>query len=153
MSPAPFLLHQSIVGAIYRALHQYVSNHRLGWVFIAPTDVVLSDLNVLQPDILFVSNQKKAILTRENIRGAPDLAVEVLSPSTSGRDLQIKRKLYAQFGISEYWIVDPDRKNIEVLKWSEEGYTTHQLCTVGNTLTSTLLDGLELNLSEIFVEI
>lgn len=150
MSPAPLTFHQEIIGALYFLLRRFVLENKLGRVMIAPLDVVLSVFNVVQPDLLFVSNAKKSILTRENVQGAPDLVIEVLSPSTASRDLQIKRKLYAQFGVSEYWIVDPDRKNVEVLTWTEEGYKTFKLYSENDTLGSAILPDLKMPLSEVF---
>ena len=87
----------------------------MGEVYVAPFDVVLSDTDVVQPDVLFVSKRRSDIITPDNIRGAPDLVVEILSPATAERDRTIKLDLYAQHGVQEYWIVDPDAKSITVL--------------------------------------
>ena len=80
-----------------------------------PFDVVLSDTDVVQPDLLFVSNERANIITDENIQGAPDLVVEILSPSTAERDQTFKRSLYAKHGVKEYWLVDTDAKTVTVL--------------------------------------
>ena len=87
----------------------------MGKVYVSPFDVVLSDTDVVQPDVIFVSNQPADIITADNIRGAPDLVVEILSPATAEHDRTLKLDLYAQHGVQEYWIVDPDAKTITVL--------------------------------------
>ena len=88
-------------------------------MYIAPFDVVLSDTDVVQPDILFVSNERMGIVTEDNIQGAPDLVIEILSPSTAERDRTFKRSLYARHGVREYWLVDPDARSVEVLVLGE----------------------------------
>jgi len=122
--PSPNLYHQRISRQLEMALWQYIGRHALGEVFDAPCDVVLSEINVVQPDLLFVSTERRGILADANVQGAPDLVVEILSPSTGQRDLGIKRSLYAKYGVPEYWIVDPDSQTIEVLSWTETGYRT-----------------------------
>ena len=80
----------------------------LGWVFFnPPTDVLLSDHDVVQPDLIFVSRERKHVITDANIQGAPDLVVEILSPSTASRDWRDKLDLYERHGVAEYWLVDP----------------------------------------------
>ena len=122
--------------------------HRRG--LFAPCDVVLSMENVVQPDLMFVADEHKSILTAANVQGPPDLVVEILSRSTKQRDLEIKRKLYARYGVREYWIVDPDAATVEVLVWSESGYASAGVCSVTDRLSSPLLPELNLPLSEIF---
>ena len=87
---------------------EFVMEAQLGRLFIAPLDVVLSATNVVQPDLVFISNARMHIITDANIQGAPDLVVEVLSPSTAARDWRTKHDLYAEHGVQEYWIVDPE---------------------------------------------
>ena len=93
----------------------------MGKIYVAPFDVVLSDTDVVQPDVIFVSNQRSDIITADNVRGAPDLVVEILSPATAERDRTLKLDLYAQHGVQEYWIVDPDPKTITVLVRAGKG--------------------------------
>ncbi len=115
MPPAPLLQHQYVQIKLSTRLDAFVEERNLGVVFPTPTDVVLSDTDVVQPDILFVSSERSRILTRENVRGAPDLVVEILSPAIAERDRTIKLDLYAQHGVKEYWMVDPDARTITVL--------------------------------------
>ena len=114
MPPAPLTGHQMISMALASRLYLYVDEKGLGTVVAAPIDVVLSDTDVVQPDVLFVSSQRSQIVTRENVRGAPDLVVEILSPATEERDRTVKLGLYAQHGVIEYWMVDPDAKTVSV---------------------------------------
>ena len=95
-------------------------------------DVVLSEESVVQPDILFVSNERREIITEDNIHGAPDLVVEILSPSTADRDKELKLRLYAQAGVREYWIVDPDERSVQVMELGSSGYTSIHGYTSGN---------------------
>jgi Uma2 family endonuclease len=124
----------------------------LGEVLDAPYDVILTEENVVQPDILFVRTDRAGIIGELNLRGAPDLAIEILSPGTRSKDLEVKRKIYARFGVQEYWIVDPDAETIEVLAWTESGYVRAALHGKLDHLSSPLLPDLDLPLSGIFRE-
>jgi len=148
--PAPSLYHQRIFKKLGMRLATYVERNHLGEVFFAPCDVLFSDINVVQPDLLFVASERMRILTEANIQGSPDLVVEILSPSTGQRDLGIKRNLYAKYGAREYWIVDPDGKTVEVLSWTETGYRTEAIVTQTGRLSTSIFPDLHLNLSEIF---
>ena len=151
MSPSPREAHQRTHGNIGTRLYIFVERRNLGRVYFAPFDVVLSDTDVVQPDLLFVSRERLHIITEDNIQGAPDLAVEILSPSTSARDRGYKRDLYAKHGVKEYWQVDTDAKRITVLSLNADGdYDVVAVYGVGQTLASPLLPGFALNLDEIF---
>ena len=113
--PAPNMTHQGISTILLRLIDTLVYLKKLGKVYHAPTDVVFSDNEVVQPDLVFVSNERSHILTENNIRGAPDLIIEILSPSTAGRDRTFKRTLYERHGVKEYWMVDASARNITVL--------------------------------------
>ena len=152
LAAAPSNKHQTVVGSLFVALRHFVLSNDLGKVWIAPFDVVLSDHDVVQPDLLFVSHSRDAIITAANIQGAPDLAVEVLSPSTEGYDRGYKRELYARHGVREYWLVDPDLETIEVLTPGEGGFVRYALYDSRETLTSSLLPGLAVALAAIFGE-
>lgn len=141
-TPSPSFRHQAIVANIMAALHAWVKDRKLGAAVPAPMDVILSDETVVQPDIVVVLNQNNHII-RERIEGPPDLVVEVLSPMTKDRDLGVKRKLYARHGIREYWIVDGDRRTIEVNEWTPEGYKTADVYAWSDTLHSPALPGFQ----------
>ena len=150
MAPSPTGRHQLVVGKLYRLLADFVERSGLGMVFLAPFDVVLSELNVVQPDVMFISDAKAHILTDANVQGAPDLVVEVLSPSTASRDWRTKLDLYAEYGVQEYWVVDPDGKRVWVM-----ARVDGVLGEVGNygkedTLISPTLPGFIAELSQVF---
>lgn len=128
----------------------FVEERSLGEVFAAPTDVVLSDANVLQPDLLVVSTEQEHIITPENIRGAPDLVVEILSPSTASRDWRDKLDLYAEHGVKEYWVVDPDAQRVWVMTQREGVFDEVGTYGSGDVLTSPTLEGFTVDLDEIF---
>lgn len=150
MVPSPSEYHQRISGNLYAILRDFVRKNSLGAVYFAPLDVVLSNEDVLQPDIVFVSQGRSYVITPQNISGAPDLVVEILSPATAYRDREIKNKLYAQYGVGEYWIVDPDDRSVAVLKLGEEGFEAAGFYREGEILASPLLRGLSIPLTEIF---
>ncbi len=150
MVPSPTFEHQDISANLEFALAKFVREHKLGKVLNAPLDVVLDDENVVQPDIIFIATARSHIIHKEAIRGAPDLVVEILSPATAERDRTVKKKLYARAGVTEYWLVDPERKTIEVLKLGETGFERIALYKENETLTSPLFKGLNIPLSEVF---
>ena len=150
LAAAPRRAHQRAEIRLATRLENYVEAHDLGEVYSAPFDVLLTDTDVVQPDLLFVSKERLHIINEDNIRGAPDLVVEILSPSTAGRDRTVKRTLYAKHGIKEYWQVDTDAKTIMVLLLGENGYELAGIYGEGQALTSPTLEGFTLNLAEIF---
>jgi Uma2 family endonuclease len=150
LAPAPTDKHQAISLQLVVALHQFVREHDLGVLRFAPSDVVLSNYDVFQPDILFVSNERRNRITEANIQGAPDLVVEILSPSTEQYDRGYKQTLYGRHGVREYWIVDPAAETVEVLTESDEGLKLTSTYGLADTLVSPLLPGLTLELGHIF---
>jgi Uma2 family endonuclease len=149
---APNIRHQRIFRELFDVFFHHVRDRSLGEVLSAPCDVILSDENVAQPDILFVRKERLGIIGETNIPGAPDLVVEILSPGTRKKDIEIKRKIYAGFGVEEYWIVDPDAATVEVLALTESGYITAGIFRESDRLSSPLLPELILPLSEIFAK-
>jgi Uma2 family endonuclease len=148
--PAPHTRHQRVSRDLLAALIRHVEDMDLGEILHAPYDVVLSPENVIQPDILFVSKERLGIIGAANICAAPDLVVEILSPGTRGKDIEVKSKIYARFGAREYWLVDPDARTVEVLVWSEAGYTSAGVYGSADRLSSPLLPKLDLPLFRIF---
>ena len=150
MTPAPGTAHQRVVLDLSILLGLSVKRTGVGEVYIAPVDVVLSDTDVVQPDLLFVSNERAHIITKANVQGAPDLVVEILSPSTADRDLTVKRALYAKHGVQEYWIVDTDAKTVTVLLRDAQRYAEFGVCGEGQTLASPTLKGFIIQPDEVF---
>ena len=148
--PSPKEQHQDSVGSLYYFVRAFVQGRELGRVYIAPFDVVFSNHDVVQPDVIFVSKDRLDIITPDNIEGAPDLVIEVLSPSTAHRDRTYKRALYARHGVREFWLVDTDAHTIEVLRLEEEGYEIVDTYSAGQTLTSPTLAGFALNIDKLF---
>ncbi len=150
MTPVPGTPHQRLVGNLYLRLRRHVDDHGLGEVLVAPCDVVLSPTDVVQPDLLFVAADRLAIIGEKYISAAPDLVVEVLSPSTEDRDRTLKTELYAGFGVRELWLAETDAKTIEVLTNSGDGFRRVAVFVLGNVLRSPLLPGLEIPIAELF---
>src|SRR5438552_78099 len=142
MPPAPFFDHQEIVLRFYRRLFDWVSNRKLGKVVTAPIDMVLSPHRAVQPDVAFIAQDRLGIIRRV-IHGPVDLAVEVISLGNRNRDRIEKRDLYEQYGIKEYWIIDPEAQTVEVLFLESGGYRLHMRCTADQTVASRLLSGFE----------
>jgi Uma2 family endonuclease len=152
VTPAPKTKHQKVSFNLTVAMGSFVKQRDLGLVLAAPSDVILSDENVVQPDLLFVSTARTAIVTEDNIRGAPDLVVEIISETTRKKDEVTKRKLYERFGVREYWVVDPELETVKIFRRAQQGYSRPlELSKEANdTLTTELLTGLDLALIEIF---
>jgi Uma2 family endonuclease len=149
-TPTPGTSHQRVVGNLYLGLCRHIEDDQLGEVLTAPCDVVLSPTDVVQPDLLFVTAARSAIVGEKFISSAPDLVVEVLSPSTEERDRTLKTKLYARFGVRELWIADTKEKRIEVFTNSGDGFRQEAVFGLNAVLRSTLLPGLEIPLAEVF---
>ncbi len=150
MTPAPGLYHQTVSRKIFLQLSAFVFGRNLGELFYAPTDVYFSEHDTFQPDILFVSTERKHILKDERIEGAPDLVVEILSPSTGYYDLAKKKDVYEQYGVKEYWVVDPTLQSIEVLTNQNGSFTTLAKAKKRGIVASTILSGFQIDLISIF---
>lgn len=151
MTPSPVFRHQAIQARLLVKLFSFVEANELGQVVSAPMDVILSPENVVQPDVLFISKERSAVIEKAGaVAGAPDLAVEILSPSTAPRDQVLKRKLYARFGVREYWIVDPGTEMVEVMTLAGSTFETWQRFMADQSLISPLLPGLSVKLGDIF---
>ena len=114
VTPAPGTPHQTVLRTLFVTLWNYVRAHELGQVWFAPVDVVFGTLTLVEPDLLFVARDRIGIVTERELTAAPDLAVEVVSPSTARVDRGRKRALYQETGVREYWIVDIAQRHIEV---------------------------------------
>ncbi|MBI2232251.1 MAG: Uma2 family endonuclease [Deltaproteobacteria bacterium] len=152
VTPAPKTKHQKVSFNLTIAIGSFVKQRGLGLVLAAPFDVILSDEDVVQPDLLFVSTARAGIVTEDNIRGAPDLVVEIISETTRKKDEVTKRKLYERFGVQEYWVVDPELETAKIFRRTQRGYgRAVELSKEANdTLTTELFAGFELALTEIF---
>ena len=149
MSPAPELFHQRWARKIFLAVERHVEARKLGEVFFAPVDVVLDEKNVVQPDLVFVSTANAGLLERRGIMGAPDLVVEIISPASLRRDRYDKRKLYARFGVKEYWLADVANRSIETLSLQTGGYQLLSCATAEGNIRSEILPGFKLDLASL----
>lgn len=147
--PAPGEPHQGSSMNLSHLFVDHVKKRKLGRVFAAPFDVVLSDENVVQPDLLFIATENLHRL-RDRVYGPPDLVVEILSPTHAERDRIVKRDLYHRYGVREFWIVDTVRRQIEVWKRGDTAWVLHAIFGTGETLTSTVLPDLRLAVDEVF---
>ncbi|HYE20870.1 MAG TPA: Uma2 family endonuclease [Tepidisphaeraceae bacterium] len=150
MSPSPNRFHQQVVGNIYYALRNYLADHPLGEVYVAPLDVYLTDTDVYQPDVAFVRRENSRVLVYEGFVGAPDLIVEVLSPSNSKLDLGPKRAVYARFGVKEMWVADPVKSTLSVYRFSEDAEKPAATAAVGDIVSTTLIPGFSLGVADVF---
>ena len=151
MAPSPIPRHQKVSSGFVGLMAPFAKNNRLGDVFAAPLDVHLSDTNVLQPDILFISNERSHIIGETNIQGAPDLVIEITSPSTDERDRGVKQEIYALFGVLEYSRAYPLTQTVETLRLENGQFVSIGVYGLGDTLTTPLLPGLIIDLDEIFI--
>jgi Uma2 family endonuclease len=142
MSPAPSFWHQQIVARFFHQIHAWVSKHNLGEVVTAPIDMVLSPHRVTQPDVVFIAQDRLGIIDRV-IKGPVDLALEVISLGNRNRDRIEKRDLYEQYGVKEYWLIDPEAETVEVFHLENGRYQLVIRCTSGQTAKSRLLHGFE----------
>jgi len=152
MTPAPSTRHQRILRKLVGLLDARLQRTKEGEVFFAPTDVVLSEQDVVEPDLLFVSAAKAALVTEKNIQGAPDLVVEIISQTSRKTDETVKRKLYERYGVAEYWIVDPELETVDIHRLTGQRYVRAAELSLeaDQALETPLLPGLKLKLSDIF---
>ena len=150
MAPSPHPNHQWTSGNIYRLLRYAVMAGRLGRVYYGPIAMIFPDGDVLQPDLIFVSRDRLHIITNRGVEGPPELVVEVLSPSTRRRDLELKRRRYARFGVLEYWLADPVNRTIRVLELRGGEYVERGVYGVDDQFATPLIPGLRISVAQVF---
>lgn len=153
VTPAPRTIHQVAAGNLHFALRKFVQEQNLGRVLFAPYDVVFSKWTALEPDLLFIRRDRFSIITDANAQGAPDLVIEILSPSNRAYDRETKHRVYQQGGVPEVWYVDPEKRSVEILNLDPVGVYRMTAKLSGNAaIVSLALPGLSLTLEEIFAE-
>lgn len=160
MMASPTFIHQTILGQIYRQFAEFLDDKPCN-VVMAPFDVRLFEKKgerpedvdtVVQPDILVICDHKK--IDEHGCKGAPDMVIEILSPSTQGHDCFVKLNLYQQAGVREYWIVDPESKTVKVLILDDEGiYHISKAYKQTDTVKVNILNGCVIELDKVFSEI
>ena len=152
VSRAPGLTHQRISGNLFAALRRFLDQHSLGEILATP-GVVFDDFNGVIPDLIFMSNERRAnIVAGERLIGPPELVIEIVSPGVenSRRDRVAKRQIYSRFGVDEYWIVDPNDRTLEIYRRQTDVLKLVTTLTDGDTLTSPLFPGFAVAMQEIF---
>ena len=154
VTPAPNVRHQRLVGRLLYEIERYLRAHpRVGEVFAAPLDVLLSPYDIVEPDLLVVTGDQAGILTEKNVQGPPALVIEVLSKITRKRDAQTKRRLFERTGVREYWLVDPELDAVQVFRPTPEGRlarVAELTAEDGDVLTTPLLPGCQIDLRDLF---
>lgn len=148
MPPTPNADHQDIVFNFARELRDFVVAKKLGKVFLSPLDVILSPHRTVQPDVFYIAKAQLS-LVKDRVRCAPDLAVEVVSEGSWRRDHVDKKGLYEQFGVREYWIVDPEAQTMEVFALEKDAFKLHSKAGSEETARSKLLPGFFLTWSQL----
>ena len=153
VTPSPRIRHQIILGNLHLLIASWLEAHPIGRALLSPLDVVMSNVDIVVPDFLYLSHERAGtVLNEKNARGVPELIVEIASPSTRRRDDGIKRRLYERAGVTEYWIIDPEVDRVRVHR--RDGDTFARAIELsrehGDVLTTPLLPGLEMPLARIF---
>jgi Uma2 family endonuclease len=153
VNPAPVTRHQTVSRRLQFELMRQLEETELALIFDAPTDVILSDHDVVQPDLAIVSYSRRQVITQRGIEGPPDIVVEILSTSTRVMDRRVKSVTYARFGVPEYWIVDPDLGLIELYRLAEDGtYGAPARFDRASMLTTPSFAELSVSLARVFRE-
>jgi Uma2 family endonuclease len=153
VTPSPDRKHQKVSGNLFLLIGTWLEQHPIGQIFFAPFDVIFTMFDVVAPDLLYMSNERAAqVLTDANVRGAPELVIEIGSAGTRRRDETIKRRLYERAGVSEYWVVDPEIDVVRVYRRGADGFKRPSELTAedNEVLMTPLLPGLSLPLAQIF---
>jgi Uma2 family endonuclease len=151
MSPAPSVPHQSAATRLAARMLVYVEDRDLGFVFTAPVGMRLPGQEVpVQPDVVFVSKERAHIIEHDYIEGAPDLVVEILSPSYWMYDRGKKQEAYRLAGVKEYWIGDYRAKSIDVLELDKEAYVLVNQYQVGDVAQSVMLRGFTMAVANVY---
>ena len=148
---APTVRHQILLGNLFIIFKPHVRRQRLGSVYMAPVDVIFAEDAIVQPDLVFVSESRRHIIQDHAIVGAPDLVIEILSPSTAAHDRNRKADLYARCGVTEYWMVDTETETIEIRRLGDTGYGPAEIHDSG-IMSTTLIPGLEVPMDDVFAQ-
>jgi Uma2 family endonuclease len=148
--PAPFFSHQTVALKVARIIGDHAEPRKLGRVAVAPVDVILDRERalILQPDVLFVSTERIAII-RDQVWGPPDLVAEVLSPGTEHRDRGLKLGWYRQYGVRECWLVDVHQQRVTVVDFTG-AFPVERVARGVDTIQSSVLPALEIAASAVF---
>ena len=152
MTPSPVTKHQRISRKLEWIIESFLKKNPVGEIFYAPYDVILSETNIVVPDLVYISKENSKIITEDNIQGSPDLIVEILSPTNRNYDKVLKKDLYEAFGVKEYWIIDPEEEIVEVYRLSANNhrFSDPGIYKKNQCLKTDLIPALEIDLKEVF---
>ncbi|MEO5355678.1 MAG: Uma2 family endonuclease [Nitrospirae bacterium YQR-1] len=150
MGPSPFMRHQRIVGILHDIIRRHIKLSNLGDVYLSPLDVIFEEgVNRLQPDLLFIKKENSKI-GQDWVRGVPDMVCEIISPCSYERDTQVKKAIYEKYRVPEYWIVMPEVQTIEILTIDGDKYKLYSVAAFEGTVISKAIEGLVVNVNDIF---
>lgn len=148
--PSPSDEHQFIVGRFFSTLDDFVEQHDLGAVRLSPFDVWLAEEEVVQPDVLYVAKARLSLIRKNGVHGAPDLVIEVASPSTRRWDRSVKRERYARRGVPELWLIEPALRQVEIHRFAECPHGPLKILSSADELQTPLLPGFRLPVWRLF---
>ena len=148
--PSPIPLHQIVSDNLSANLIVYLRKHKLGRIISAPMDVVFNPIDTFQPDILFLSNERLSLIGDKKIEGAPDLVVEILSPSNNPKEMGYKKVIYEMSNVKEYWIINLKKQILTQYENIEGEFLIHRVFEKKDTLTSLTINGFEMPMNELF---
>lgn len=151
LQPAPTVTHQQISGSLHIMLYQ--TCHANGTILYSPLDVYLDEDNQFQPDLVYILHENAAIIKEKRIEGAPDLVVEILSPSTSNNDKVRKKRQFERYGVKEYWIVDPVHRTIDQFILNKGKFDLFETYIIFDRMTSPLFSCIDIDMSRVFPDI
>jgi Uma2 family endonuclease len=148
---SPLFIHQELSANLHYWLMDYVIKNKSGKALAAPMDVYFDENNVVQPDLLYISNERLSIIeNNRKIKGSPDLVVEILSNSNKPKEMSFKKHLFECFDVREYWLINLEKQTLIQYENSEDGWLPHPTLTINDTLKSIVLRNFELKLTDIF---
>lgn len=152
---SPTLWHQELIGRLFLLLELWARENNAGKAFISPVDLYISERQFLVPDLCFYTRERmeNERIEREDGRcliAPPDLVVEIVSPSSARNDRVRKTRLYAEFGVAHYWIIEPERQTLETLELKDARYSLGAILTEEDMLESSLFPNLQISLAELF---
>jgi Uma2 family endonuclease len=156
VTPSTNRKHQAIVQRLTAAISSFLETHPLGEVYPAPFDVLLSSTDVVEPDLVYVSRERRHMLTDAHVKGSPDLVIEILSPTTRRVDQTAKRDLYARSDVREYWVVDPDTETVAIFRRGASGgfeAPVRLTQAARDLITTPLLPDLSIALARLFAAV
>jgi Uma2 family endonuclease len=150
VTPAPRTKHQSVSSHLHRILANHVVANQLGDIYAAPTDLILAPTTVVQPDFIFIGNDRRHIVTERAIEGSPTLLIEILSPTTHRTDRLTKAQLYAKHTVPHYWLVDPDQRILEAYELVIDHYDLVASARDAEVFAPSLFPGLSIRLADLW---